>query len=138
MLDKLGEALFAMVLRAYLESGEEKRGFLAALAEPRVGRTLDAIHRQPDRDWHVEKLAALAGMSRTAFVTSFSDLVGVPPMQYLAEWRMQRAGGLLRDPRNSVRGVAAQLGYRSEAAFRRAFKRLQGLNPGALRRKPSH
>jgi AraC-like DNA-binding protein len=133
--DKLAEALFAMVLRAHLDAAEEKRGFLAALADPRMGRVLAAIHREPDREWRIEALAALAGMSRTGFAASFSELLGQTPMHYLADWRMWHATVMLRDPRNSVGGVAARLGYRSEAAFRRAFKRLRGLSPGALRRE---
>jgi len=136
VLDRLAEALFAMVVRTHLESAEGKRGLLAALAEPRLARVLAAIHREPDHEWRLEGLARLANMSRTAFATAFAEAVGLPPMQYLAEWRMRRAAMLLKDPRNSVRGIAARLGYRSEAAFRRAFKRLQGFAPGALRREP--
>lgn len=137
VLDKLAELLFAMVLRAHMESSSEKRGFLAALTDVRVGRALAAIHRHPDNHWHMDTLAALAGMSRTAFAGSFSELVGVPPMHYVAALRMRRATALLKDPRNSVGTVAARLGYRSEAAFRRAFKRLEGYSPGVLRRAPA-
>lgn len=135
VLDKLAELLFVLAVRGHLESSEEKRGLLAMLADPRVGRALRAIHREPGRSWHVDTLAALAGMSRTAFAGAFSERVGVPPMQYLAQWRMRRAVVLLGDRRNSVGAVASRLGYRSEAAFRRAFKRLQGFGPGALRRR---
>jgi AraC-like DNA-binding protein len=134
VLDKLAELLFAMVLRAHMESPGEKRGFLAALTDARVGRALAAIHRHPDNRWHMDALAALAGMSRTAFAVGFGELVGTPPMHYVAALRMHRAADLLKDPRNSVAAVAARLGYRSEAAFRRAFKRLKGFGPGALRR----
>jgi len=134
VLDKLAELLFVLAVRAHLESSEAKRGLLAVLADPRVGRALGAIHREPGRNWHIDALAALAGMSRSAFLAAFSKRVGVPPMQYLAEWRMRRAAALLGDRRNSVGSVASRLGYRSEAAFRRAFRRLQGVGPGALRR----
>ena len=134
VLDKIAELLLAMVLRAHLESPGERRGFLAALTDSRVGRALAAIHRQPDQRWHMDALAALAGMSRTAFAVGFSELVGAPPMHYVAALRMHRAAALLKDPRNSVAAVAGRLGYRSEAAFRRAFKRLKGVGPGALRR----
>ncbi len=134
VLDKLAEVLFAMVLRAHLESGDEKRGFIAALADRRLGRALAAIHAEPERDWRIDTLAQLAHMSRTAFARGFPEHVGMPPMQYVAALRMRRAAMLLRDPRNSVGAIAARLGYRSEAAFRRAFKRLEGSGPGALRR----
>jgi AraC family transcriptional activator of mtrCDE len=137
VLDKLAQVLFAMVLRAHLDSPDEKRGFLAALADARVGRALAAIHRETDRNWHLGTLAALAGMSRTALAERFSQLVGVPPMHYVAALRMRRAAALLKDPRNSVGAVTARLGYRSEAAFRRAFKRLEGCGPGAWRRAPT-
>lgn len=133
VLERLVELLLALAVRGHLESSEEKRGFVAMLADPRVGRALAAIHREPERDWHIGALAALAGMSRTAFVRAFSAGVGQPPMHYLAEWRMRRAAALLRDRRNSIGAVAARLGYRSEAAFRRAFKRVAGIAPGALR-----
>lgn len=135
VLDKLAEALFAMVLRAHLQSVEQKKGFLAALADPRIGRALSALHREPDRDWRIDTLAGEAGMSRTSFSVRFAELLDMPPMQYLTEWRMRSAASLLRNPRNSVGAVAARFGYRSEAAFRRAFKRLQGFAPGALRRE---
>lgn len=137
VLDKLAEVLCAMVLRAHLDSDDEKRGFLAALADARVGRALAAIHKEANRDWRLGTLAAVAGMSRTALAERFSQLVGVPPMHYVAAVRMRRAAALLKDPRNSVGAVAARLGYRSEAAFRRAFKRLEGCGPGARRRAPT-
>lgn len=133
VLDKLAEALFAMVLRAHLQSSEEKRGFLAALADPRLASALAALHREPDRDWHVGTLAKLANMSRTAFASRFAEMVGMPPIQYLVGWRMRRAAVLLQDRRNSVLAVASRFGYRSEAAFRRAFKRLTGHSPGEIR-----
>lgn len=134
VLDKLAEALFAMVVRAHLQSPEGKRDFLAALANPCLARALAAIHREPDRDWHVDTLAKIANMSRTAFASKFAERVGTPPVRYLAEWRMRRAADLLSDRRYSVDAIAARSGYRSSAAFRRAFKRLQGCTPGALRR----
>lgn len=133
VLDKLAEALFAMVLRAHLRSSEEKRGFLGALADPRLASALAVMHREPDRDWHVGTLAKLANMSRTAFASTFAEMVGMPPIQYLVEWRMRRAAVLLQDRRNSVLAVASRFGYRSEAAFRRAFKRLTGHSPGEIR-----
>ena len=134
VLDKLSEALFAMLVRHHLEHSPERRGFLAAITDPRLRRALAAFHAQPDRNWHVETLAAEAAMSRSSFAVLFNELVGMPPMRYLAAWRMRHGAHLLRDRRNSVRAVATRLGYRSEPAFRRAFERVIGRGPGEIRR----
>lgn len=134
VLDKLSEALFVMLVRHALEHSPERRGFFAAIADPRLRRALAAIHAQPERNWHLETLAAEAGMSRSSFAVLFNELIGMPPMHYLAAWRMRRAVHLLRDRRHSVLAVATCLGYRSETAFRRAFERVIGCGPGEIRR----
>lgn len=135
VMDKLADVLFVMVLRHYIaQMQSDRRGLLAAIADPRLGRALLAIHRQPGEPWTLNDLAERAGMSRTAFAVGFTEVIGVTPMAYLAGYRMQEARRLFSDPRNSVSRVAAQLGYDTEAAFRRAFKRITGENPGPLRR----
>jgi AraC-like DNA-binding protein len=136
VLDKLADALFVMAVRHYVEHATERRGLLAALLDARLARALEAIHSRPGTDWTVASLADIAHMSRTAFAERFSELLGTSPIDYLTHWRMTEAARLLRDPRLSVAAIADQLGYQTEAAFRRAFKRIHGFGPGQLRRRP--
>lgn len=136
ILDKLADSLFAMAVCAHAAQAADHRGLLAALADTRMARALAAIHLQPGKAWRVDTLAQLAGMSRTAFAVEFARLLGVSPIQYLTEWRVAEARRLLRDRRLSVATIAEQLGYQSEAAFRRTFKRIEGVGPGELRRAP--
>jgi AraC-like DNA-binding protein len=103
------------------------------LRDPQVGAALGLIHREPEREWTVAGLAAEVGMSRSPFAAKFAELVGEPPLAYLTAWRMQVAAGLLRDGL-PVAEVAARVGYESEAAFSRAFKRWRGESPSAYRR----
>lgn len=134
VLDRLADALFVMVLRYHIAHSRERRGLLAAAADPRMAATLLALHREPGKPWSVGEMAWVAGMSRTAFAQRFAELMQTTPMAYLTHWRMLQAQRLFRDPRNSVARVAEQLGYETEAAFRRAFKRVVGLTPGYSRR----
>lgn len=134
ILDKLADSLFVMAVCAYTEQARDARGLLAALADERLARALAALHAEPGRDWRVETLADLAGMSRTTFATTFSEALGQGPIQYLTEWRVSEARRLLADRRLSVAQIAEQLGYQSEAAFRRAYKRVEGTGPGEVRR----
>lgn len=135
VLDKLGDALFVMTLRHHLHQQSERRGLFAALSDAHLRRALDAMHRDPGRDWSVASLAAVACLSRTAFSERFSQVLGEAPFHYLTRWRMTQGLQLLRDPRMSVARVCEQLGYRTEAAFRRSFKRVHGFAPGAYRRQ---
>ena len=135
VLDRLADALFVMVLRHHIGHSENKRGLLAAAADARIGTALDGIHRDLGRSWTVAGLAQLAGMSRTAFSSRFSELMGTSPMAYLTRWRMHEARRLFLEPRNSVARVSERLGYETEAAFRRAYKRVTGNTPGRARRR---
>jgi AraC family transcriptional regulator, activator of mtrCDE len=135
IMDKLADSLFVMAVCAYAEQSGDSRGLLAALSDVRLAKALAAMHAEPGRDWSVEGLAGIAGMSRTAFAVAFSDALGASPFQYLTEWRITEARRLLQDRRLSVAHVAEQLGYQSEAAFRRTFKRVEGVGPGHIRRK---
>ncbi len=135
VVDKLADALFVMALRQYLAGTSLRRGLFAALADPRLKRALDAIHRFPGKDWTVASLAEEALLSRTAFAERFAEVLEETPYQYLTRWRMAQALKLLRDPRLSVSHVAERLGYQTEAAFRRSFKRVHGFGPGSVRRK---
>jgi AraC family transcriptional regulator, activator of mtrCDE len=135
VLDKLSDALFVLVLRHHLASAKPSHGWLAASADSAIGKALSAIHREPGRPWQLVDLAQRAGLSRTVFVERFTRLLGEPPMSYLTRWRMRVAERLLADPDLSVEHIAERLGYDTTAAFRRAFKRVTGRPPGALRQR---
>lgn len=134
VLDKLADALFVMALRHHIASVGERRGLIAALTDPRLARVLAAMHAEPGRNWTVAALAEIALQSRTAFAQHFVEVMGVGPYQYLTEWRMAEAQRLLADPRLSAATIAEKLGYQTEAAFRRAFKKIHGYGPGLVRR----
>ena len=102
-----------------------------------VGRALTLLHEQPAQDWRVDELGRRVGLSRSALHERFVQLVGIPPMQYLAQWRMQAAARMLLETKAPVAAIALEVGYDSEAAFVRAFKRLVGRPPAAWRRKRS-
>jgi AraC-like DNA-binding protein len=135
VLDRFAEAMFVLVLRHHMTKLPELKGFLGALKDERIARALAALHAKPGEGWRVHTLARKAGMSRTSFAERFAALLGRTPMQYLAAWRMHLADEMLRLERASVAQVAERLGYQTETAFRRAFKRLRGIGPGAVRRR---
>ena len=135
VLERMSEMLFVEVLRRYVDSlPPDETGWLAAMRDPSVGRALGALHARPAEAWTLERLGGEAGLSRSGLHERFVELVGQPPMQYLTRWRMQLAAGLLRDTTAKVIDVALRVGYDSEAAFSRAFKREVGVAPGAWRR----
>jgi AraC-like DNA-binding protein len=111
-----------------------RTGWLGALRDRQIGRALALVHREPARNWTVASLAGEVAMSRSAFAARFSLLVGEPAMQYVARWRMHRALHALQTEAATVGELADRYGYRSEAAFARALKRIIGLPPGAVRR----
>ncbi|MDF5754387.1 AraC family transcriptional regulator [Spongiactinospora sp. TRM90649] len=138
VVTSLLDMLQLYVLRAYFDTqGEpcELSGWAAALADPVIGRALDAIHRDPARRWTVESLGAHAGISRAGFARRFTGLVGQPPLAYLTWWRMSTAARMLRESDASVAEVAERVGYGSEFAFGNAFKRELGVPPGRYRRQ---
>ena len=138
VLGRLSELLFVDVVRHYLETLPENRtDWLAGLRDPHVGRALTALHGDPSRDWTIEALAREAGLSRSAFAERFTAFAGHPPMQYLASWRMQLAAHMLLSGAEGVAAIAARVGYESEAAFSRAFKKILGVPPGEWRRHRS-
>lgn len=133
MLSRLAETLFLQVLRHFVEQSAPREGWLSGLRDPRLGRALGLLHDRPDHPWTVTELARSVGMSRSALGSRFARVVGEPPMRYLARWRMHLARKLMRDPRLSLAEVGDRVGYGSEAAFHRAFKRHAGEPPGAWR-----
>jgi AraC-like DNA-binding protein len=137
VLSRLSELMFVEGIRRYIETlPDSQTGWLAGLRDATVGQALAALHKDPEERWTIERLARLVGLSRSAFAERFTMLVGHPPMHYLALWRMQLAARLLTDG-GTVAAVAATVGYESEAAFSRAFKKLVGRAPGTWRRYAS-
>ena len=136
MLERLSEMLFIDAMRRYLGAlPEGSEGWLAGLRDRFVGRALSLLHASPEAPWTVEELGRRVGLSRSALHERFVSLIGLPPMQYLAQWRIQSGAALLRDHAMTVAAVAQQVGYESEAAFARAFKRLVGQPPAVWRRQ---
>lgn len=134
VLRRLADVLFVQALRTLAARGDCGRPGLRALADPSIGQSLRLMHGRLAEPWTVESLAAAVGMSRSAFAAHFTQMVGEPPLQYLARWRMTRAALLLRERDQTPASVAGLVGYQSGPAFNKAFKRWQGLGPGAYRR----
>lgn len=138
LADRLVDALLIYVLRWWVERQPDGRGgWLRALEDPAVGRTIATVHAEPTRRWTVDSLASSVGMSRAAFARRFSELVGVPPLAYLTRWRIELARRRLRETAQSVAEIAASVGYDSEFSFSRAFKREVGEPPSAYRQRHS-
>jgi len=129
---RLAEVLFIQALRAHIASGAgwRNKGWLRAIFDPQIGTALRAIHDRVKAPWTVESLAAAAGMSRSAFAARFKELLGQTPLEYVTEWRMQKAMPLLQQRDRKLIDVARSVGYESDAAFSKAFKRVVGANPG--------
>jgi AraC-like DNA-binding protein len=146
VLLRLSELMFVEVVRLHLETiTNGQSGWLAGLHDPLVARTLSLLHGAPERPWTLAALAEQAGSSRSVLAERFARFVGQPPMHYLTQWRMQRATRLLADPGSmKMAAVAEAVGYGSEAAFSRAFKKCVGVAPAQWRRRavatapPSH
>jgi AraC family transcriptional regulator, alkane utilization regulator len=135
VLARLSELLFIEALRQYIgELPQEERSWFAGLRDPHVSRALALMHANPARAWTVEELGREVALSRSALAERFTQLLGEPPMQYLTRWRMALAARELREGRATLLRIAEQVGYESEAAFNRAFKREFGMPPAAWRR----
>ena len=133
--DKLAEVLFVETLRGYIEGLPDRHtGWLAGLRDPLVGSSIARLHERPAHAWTVASLANAVNVSRTVLAERFAALIGVPPMQYLTQWRMALAAHLLRSGSLSLTRIGEQIGYESEAAFSRAFKREYGAPPATWRR----
>ena len=136
MLARMSEMMFVDAVRRYADlMPDESAGWLAGVRDRFIGRALALMHEQPAQDWTVDELGRRIGLSRSALHERFVQMIGVPPMQYLAQWRMQAAARLLLETRAGVAAIALEVGYDSEAAFARAFKRQVGKPPGAWRRE---
>ena len=136
VITRLADILVVQAIRSWLETDPAAQsGWLGALQDKQIGRAIALIHREPARPWTVASLAHELAMSRSAFAARFTELAGEPVMHYVARWRMQIGLASLRDEGVTVGELANVLGYRSEAAFARAFKRIMGVPPGAVRRR---
>jgi AraC-like DNA-binding protein len=129
---RLAEVLFIQILRAHIASEVEWRnkGWLRAIFDPQIGTVLSAFHERVNTPWTVESMAAAAAMSRSAFAARFKELLGQTPLEYVTEWRMQKAMQLLPQRDKKLIDVARSVGYESDAAFSKAFKRVVGASPG--------
>lgn len=134
IMARLADIVMTRIIRGWVESRpSDLTGWLAAVKDPQIGTALAQIHRNPGQSWSVEALASIAGMSRSKFSERFGELLRVSPARYLLQWRMRLAATWLRNDYMTVSQIAAQLGYESDAAFSRAFKRFMGVSPGAAR-----
>ena len=135
VMTRLADILVLQTIRAWLERDENRRlGWLGALSDPDIGHVLALIHHRAEEPWTVASLAREVNLSRSVFTKRFSRLVGMAPMQYVTRWRMSLARSWICEERMSASEAAYRLGYSSEAAFSRAFKRQLQVPPGALRR----
>lgn len=135
IITRLADILVIQAIRSWMaEDASTQTGWLGALQDKQIGRAILLIQRNPARAWTVASLADEVAMSRSAFAARFKELVGESPMQYVTQWRMNVAVTWLKEGDTSLGELAGRLGYQSEAAFSRAFKRFIGVSPGAVRR----
>jgi AraC-like DNA-binding protein len=135
VITRLADILVIQAIRGWIaQDPAAQTGWLGALRDPQIGHALSLIHRHPERAWTLASLAAEVAMSRSAFAARFTELLGEPAMRYVTRFKMQLAGDALQEEGARIGDVARRLGYRSEAAFSRAFKRFVGVAPGRARR----
>ena len=135
VLARLADLLFVHALRFWSSTVDASVCGLGAVADPAIGAALRLIHARPAEPWTVERLATSVAMSRSAFAARFTELVGEPPLQYLAHWRMTIAAQRLREDDAVIADVAQAVGYANPVAFSKAFARMQGVGPGTFRRR---
>jgi AraC-like DNA-binding protein len=135
VITRLADILVIQSIRAWIVGDNAATtGWLYALQDKQIGKAIALIHKQAARPWTLSLLASEAAMSRSSFAARFTELVGEPAMHYATRWRMQLGLAMLRDQNIPLVELAARLGYHSEAAFSRMFKKINGVSPGAVRR----
>lgn len=135
VITRLADILVVQTIRSWIaQDPAAQTGWLGALQDKQIGRAIALVHRDPGHDWSVATLASEVAMSRSAFAARFSEVLGEPVMRYVLRWRMHVAVNLLKEDPAPLGALAERLGYDSEAAFSRAFKRVMGVAPGAIRR----
>ncbi len=134
ILSRLAEVVFILIIRAYLEQTDIKKGFLLALKDNRISSSLKFMHTSPEKNWTLNQLASTAGMSRSLYCKEFKRLVGETPLSYLTNWRILKSKEILLESKENIIEVAGKVGYQSEAAFNRLFKSKVGETPASYRR----
>lgn len=135
VIARLADILVIAAMRQYLNDlADDELGWLSALEDERIGKALKLLHQQPAKHWSLDELASAIGMSRASFAQQFKRLVGNTPMDYLTEWRMSLAYSQLQLSKDTILSIALDIGYQSEAAFSRAFKKVIGKSPGQVRK----
>jgi AraC-like DNA-binding protein len=134
LIDRFTEVLFIHVIRSYAEMSGVEKSYLSALTDNQLSKALSLIHDRAEKEWTVELLAAEVGMSRSAFYGRFNEYIGMPPMKYLFEWRMMQAKLKIESTQKSLTAVAEEVGYQSDSAFQKAFKRFFNFTPASLRK----
>jgi AraC-like DNA-binding protein len=135
VIKRLSEIIFIHAIRAWSERDEQTEGFLLAVSDSKLGKSLQAFHAAPAKRWTLNDLAKEAGLSRTVYAQRFKEVAGMPAIQYVTQWRAQQSQRLLIDSSRSVEEIAEIVGYDSLAAFSRMFKKLFGIGPGMFRRQ---
>jgi AraC-like DNA-binding protein len=135
VIERLAEAYLVQMLRLFIQNKKIELGLLAGLSDARLARAIVAIHEQPQQAWQVASLAEKAGMSRSVFSGLFKSTMGMSPMAYLTSWRMRLAAQRIKNGDRNLAILSDELGYQSEAAFRRTFKKVIGMTPGDIGRQ---
>ena len=134
IVERLAEALFISTIRYYIATNNDLP-FMAALYDQKISAALQQMHSYPEKDWSLASLSVEAGMSRSSFANHFRNKVGQTPMHYLTQWRMLLAQRILEESEESIASIATRVGYGSEIAFSRAFKKVVSQTPGKFRRQ---
>ncbi len=134
VINRLSESLFIQTLAEYIQTIDDQTTFLAALQNRNIALALSAIHNDIAYEWHIEELAKIASMSKSVFSSKFHSTVGEPPIIYLARWRMLKAREMLIETTMPINLISEKVGYQSEFSFSKAFKKVTGLTPGAVRK----
>ena len=137
VVERLAEVLFVQVLRAYMSQKTALKGYFAALQDPQINSALTLMHAKHHLSWTLEDIAKDVGMSRSSFASRFKQIIGISPMGYITNWRMEKARDLLKRTKLPLYAICEQVGYTSESSFSKAFKRQFNQNPGAIRRQPN-
>ncbi|NOX32690.1 MAG: AraC family transcriptional regulator [Deltaproteobacteria bacterium] len=135
VITRLADILFIQIIRQYIDNPvNNRRGWLAGLKDPQIGSALEYIHLNPEKPWNLNSLSGTVGMSHASFSAKFKQVIGESPFKYLTRWRMHTAANYLKNPNSSLSEATEQVGYESEAAFSKTFKRYLGMGPGKYRR----